>query len=104
MAAAVLAPAFSWTGFYVGGHVGYGWASSRYNDFTAAFGPASINANGFLGGVQAGYNWQMNNFVFGVEADMPLAQRAVPSLWRWCFLSGLQSVPQHRAPARWSGR
>ncbi len=70
VAAAVIAPAFSWTGFYLGGHVGYGWASSRYNDFSGVFGPASINANGFFGGIQAGYNWQMNNFVVGLEADV----------------------------------
>lgn len=70
IAAAVMAPAFSWTGFYLGAHVGYGWAQARYTDFTATFGPGSINANGFFGGIQGGYNWQMNNFVFGIEADV----------------------------------
>ncbi len=70
IAAAVVAPAFSWTGFYAGAHVGYGWAQARYNDFTGTFGPGSINANGFFGGLQAGYNWQVNSFVFGLEADI----------------------------------
>lgn len=70
VAAAVVAPAFSWTGFYVGGHVGYGWAQARYQDFTNTFVNSSINANGFFGGIQAGYNWQINNFVLGLEADV----------------------------------
>lgn len=70
VAAAVMVPAFSWTGFYAGAHVGYGWAQARYTDFSGVFGPGSINANGFFGGVQAGYNWQMNSFVLGLEADI----------------------------------
>ncbi|WP_296577182.1 outer membrane protein [Phreatobacter sp.] len=69
IAASVYAPAFSWTGFYLGGHVGYGWAQARYTSPIVA-NNGSVNANGFLGGIQAGYNWQMNNFVFGLEADV----------------------------------
>jgi outer membrane immunogenic protein len=51
---------FNWTGFYVGSHIGYGMADRT--DF---------EADGFIGGVQAGFNWQMSpNWVFGVEADI----------------------------------
>jgi len=47
---------FNWSGFYVGAHVGYG-----FND----------DLDGFLGGFQAGYNWQLSqNIVFGLEADI----------------------------------
>ena len=70
VAAAVVAPAFSWTGFYLGAHAGFGWASARYTDFTGRLGTGSTTANGLFGGVQAGYNWQINNFVFGVEGDL----------------------------------
>jgi outer membrane immunogenic protein len=70
IAAAVIAPAFSWTGFYVGAHAGYGWAQARYTDFTGTFVNASNDANGFFGGIQGGYNWQINNFVLGLEADV----------------------------------
>lgn len=50
------APVFNWTGFYVGGHVGYGFNS---------------DLDGFALGLQAGYNWQFSpNIVFGVEADI----------------------------------
>lgn len=70
IAAAVMAPAFSWSGFYLGAHAGYGWAQARYTDPAAPANNYSINANGFFGGIQGGYNWQMNQFVFGLEADV----------------------------------
>ena len=31
---------------------------------------ASYNMNGFIGGGQAGYNWQTNNWVWGIEGDI----------------------------------
>ncbi|TCT07682.1 outer membrane protein [Aquabacter spiritensis] len=73
--APVVVPVFSWTGFYIGGNIGWGWLN---NDvlYSPSYGiPAtSINVgsgNGFLGGLQAGYNWQFaNNVVLGVEADV----------------------------------
>jgi outer membrane immunogenic protein len=53
-------PLFNWTGFYVGGHGGYGWADD-----------ANLNPKGWFGGGQVGYNWQYApNWVFGVEADI----------------------------------
>ncbi len=67
---AIMAPAFSWTGFYVGAHVGYGSAQARYTDPSATLGNATLTVPGVFGGIQTGYNWQMNNFVFGVEADI----------------------------------
>jgi len=57
------APVFNWTGFYVGGHVGYGWGNA---DFAAGG-----DVDGFLGGLQVGYNWQLSrNWVFGIEGDI----------------------------------
>src|SRR6185312_11250809 len=56
---AVFAPVFSWSGFYVGGNLGWGWASGSG---TASFGgvPGSFSGSGsgFLGGAQIGYNLQ----------------------------------------------
>lgn len=76
-AAPVVVPTFSWTGFYVGGNVGWGWASNSF-DYTPFGGLAYNydlgNANGFLGGIQAGYNYQfVNNVVLGAEADLEFA-------------------------------
>jgi outer membrane immunogenic protein len=60
--------AYNWSGFYVGGHLGYGWSSEEGTDLlTGATG--STDPDGFIGGVQAGYNWQADRWVFGVEGD-----------------------------------
>jgi outer membrane immunogenic protein len=52
------APLFSWTGFYLGAHGGYGWTTSQ-----------GLDANGGFAGGQVGYNFQTGSFVFGVEGD-----------------------------------
>jgi outer membrane immunogenic protein len=67
---------YDWTGFYVGLNTGYSWGrSSTYDVATTA--PAAFafttrqNMDGWLGGGQAGYNWQFNkNMLFGLEADI----------------------------------
>lgn len=67
-------PAFTWTGFYIGGNGGYGWAANpgniTYNGLDVSGGP---DASGGFGGGQIGYNWQGafgSSFVVGVEADI----------------------------------
>ena len=71
------APAYravhNWTGFYLGGHVGYGGGSfgpgTNPLPLQGVFFPHSIT--GLIGGYQAGYNFQLpNNLVFGAEADV----------------------------------
>ena len=49
--------AYNWTGFYAGLNAGWGWG-------------ADWNGDGGLVGGTLGYNWQMNNIVFGVETDI----------------------------------
>jgi outer membrane immunogenic protein len=58
------APVMTWTGFYAGLNAGYGWASVEN---TA--GGGSSDLNGFVGGGQIGYNWQINSIVLGLEGD-----------------------------------
>ncbi len=81
----VVAPLYSWTGFYVGVNAGGTWgtfdpATSTVFDpigyFAASSVPAvnavgiqSIKPAAFTGGVQAGFNWQTGNVVFGAEVD-----------------------------------
>ncbi len=83
-----------WTGFYAGLNAGAAWGRSRASssidcnlpfipgyfcdntprglDNAAALtasGTGTANDTGFTGGIQAGYNWQRDNFVYGLEAD-----------------------------------
>jgi opacity protein-like surface antigen len=63
---------WSWTGFYVGAHVGGGATSSQFSDFagTPIYGDKVRGPAGFAG-AQLGYNWQFANtgLVLGAEAD-----------------------------------
>ena len=86
------APAFSWTGFYIGANVGGAWSPNNGgSDFGPLFPPFAIlppltpvftvipgqlatlagsgRSSGVIGGGQIGYNWQINQVVLGVEAD-----------------------------------
>jgi outer membrane immunogenic protein len=77
VAPAIYAPAFTWTGLYLGVNAGVGWANSKDIYVTTPNGAvttlsASSDA-GFVGGGQIGYNFQTGAFVFGVEADIQYA-------------------------------
>lgn len=62
-----MSPSFSWTGGYVGLQAGYGWSDVDRDTGTFA---NSYDADGFVGGLHAGYNHQWGNFVLGVEGDI----------------------------------
>jgi outer membrane immunogenic protein len=76
-----LAPVLGWTGFYIGGNVGYGWSDQAVN-FSGDPHLGTLIANGLvasslasrpsgaIGGVQAGYNWQTGPVVLGIETDI----------------------------------
>ena len=79
--APIVAPPFSWTGFYVGGNAGYSWGRqcNSLTDPTGAilFGNSNCDRlNGFIGGGQLGYNWQYNQWVLGLEGVVGRAQKA----------------------------
>ena len=69
----VPAPVFSsWSGFYVGATAG--WLGSTNNNITASGfgvpGAIGVSHSGYIGGVEAGYNWQAGpNWVLGIEED-----------------------------------
>ncbi|MCS3759412.1 outer membrane beta-barrel protein [Bradyrhizobium sp. 62B] len=71
-------PLFNWTGFYVGGHIGGAWTNEQFinNGTGAPFGDLSVGdsfrqrKSGIMGGAQIGYNWQANNYVFGMEGTI----------------------------------
>jgi outer membrane immunogenic protein len=80
------APSKSWTGFYTGVDLGYGWKDPTVSIsgadplMTAIWGglfggtapsqTISFENKGVFGGLVTGYNWQVNrNWLVGVEAD-----------------------------------
>ena len=67
------APAWlSWTGIYVGTHVGTGWATTEWNTFSSLGSPDAwkpLGSSSFLSGGQIGGNWQSGRFVIGIEAN-----------------------------------
>lgn len=56
------APVFSWTGCYVGAHVGGGTMTSNFES-------NGTNGKGALAGGQGGCNYQDGNWVFGLEGE-----------------------------------
>ena len=70
------APVSTWNGFYVGTNGGYGVGSDPFSQLvtvtgvpsTSTFTYANVALRGGLFGGQAGYNWQMGQFVIGLEA------------------------------------
>jgi outer membrane immunogenic protein len=60
-------PVFTWTGVYVGGQVGYGFGHDRIGTAAAVTG---FSPNGVVGGAHIGYNYQVAQFVFGLEGDV----------------------------------
>jgi len=58
----------TWTGFYLGGHIGGAFGSSSWTDPFSGFNDSPSTA-GFIGGGQVGYNYQINSLVIGVEGD-----------------------------------
>jgi outer membrane immunogenic protein len=77
-------PVFTWTGFYIGGNLGWGWRDDD-NETVVLSGPGipaglvgtlnfdNGNDGNFTGGGQIGYNYQIGSFVIGVETDIQWA-------------------------------
>ena len=69
-------PVFSWTGFYLGGQVGYQWTAESsgtvYGIAPGAVigGEPNFNQAGVIGGGHVGYNYQINQIVLGIEGDV----------------------------------
>jgi outer membrane immunogenic protein len=77
-------PTYNWSGFYIGGQVGGGLmkqpnngSSNQESGNLTQFGIGPLlggsspggNGTGAIGGGQAGYNYQMGNWLFGVEGE-----------------------------------
>jgi len=61
-------PVYNWSGIYVGGNLGAGFAHSSWSDpLTGA--DNTFNQTGFIGDGQIGANWQIDALVLGIEGD-----------------------------------
>ena len=88
----------NWTGFYLGGNIGgvveHASGTSDFTD-TNPINPANPQSNSFsntrfLGGVQAGYNWQFAPlWVAGIEADWDWTN----TRYSFCRQTSIDSTP-----------
>jgi outer membrane immunogenic protein len=60
-------PVYSWTGFYIGINGGWGFGKSDWTFDN--FSTGNFNVNGGVLGATAGFNWQSDWFVAGLEGD-----------------------------------
>ena len=75
--APIAPPPYNWSGLYVGANFGGGWSNGSLNiPGNNLYGGLSE----FIGGVQAGYNFQAGHFLFGVEGEFDGAGFAHPVL------------------------
>jgi outer membrane immunogenic protein len=63
-----MAPAYNWSGFYLGINGGGGWGHSNWDTSSDR-----VGLSGGLVGGTAGYNWQLGNAVLGIEGDIDWA-------------------------------
>lgn len=63
-----------WSGLYLGGHTGYALGSADITELDSGDRNDSIDVDGAVRGLQAGYNWQSGNLVFGAEADIAVSR------------------------------
>lgn len=85
--APITAPVFSWTGFYVGVNAGYAWNTNDDNGtfVNGGYYKSNNDDGGFTGGGQIGYNYQIDQFVIGVEADINYADLKGDSNNAWSY-------------------
>jgi outer membrane immunogenic protein len=110
------APGFDWSGFYIGAHIGGGWATNDIADpgpfgilLGGLFGASpvqSTDSSGLLGGLQAGWNYQIGRLVVGTEVDFSWADMNGTSTSSFAPLLGGPPVTLSRtltANTDWTG-
>src|SRR5262249_46686588 len=75
--APIAAPPYNWTGFYVGANFCWAWRKRNSNIPNNSFYGGLTE---FIGGVQAGYNFQAGHLLLGVEGDFDGATFSHPAL------------------------
>jgi len=103
----VAPPVFTWQGFYVGLQAGYQWGRTVGSLATAVGGPPiipySYGTNGFVGGVHAGYNHQINSLVLGIEGDLEFSDVKGRQIFPFGAVGAANINFSHRTKERWQG-
>lgn len=66
----VASSSHDWSGFYVGGHLGYGTGVLNLDADVPGIPEDEEDISGFLGGVQLGYNFDLGGVIVGVQTDI----------------------------------
>ena len=89
-----VAPSFTWAGGYIGGQIGYLDATDSDNTIVGTnagavvVGGRDTTADGFIGGIHAGYNFDLGGFVAGVYGDVDFSSASVDLQARTAPLPG----------------
>lgn len=95
---------YSWSGGYIGAQAGYAWGDSTYTEPEYPGYEAHFDPDGFLGGIYAGYNYQLgNNVVLGGELDFALSGVDGESLYYSDYTEDPWDDTLGTAEMKWSG-
>ncbi|BCG86546.1 porin [Mesorhizobium sp. 113-3-9] len=64
---------YDWNGAYIGVQAGKGWSKPKWDAPPPVTVFSSIDGDGSLGGIYGGYNFQVGNWVLGVEGEFLFA-------------------------------
>lgn len=93
-------PSFTWNGAYLGGQIGYGWSKSNLDGINLDW---HLKPKGFLGGIYAGYNYDLGDrVILGVDADVTFNRQKDDYSERLAFFPGI-SQTDFESKLRWSG-
>src|SRR5207245_1344952 len=102
---------FTWTGCYVGGNVGGAWVNREWTDQTVRSPTLGVSlgsntASGGIGGLQAGCNYQVGGWVFGLQGDYDWtsAKQTVTPVALTPFFPGLATYDKLKSLASVTGR
>ena len=93
-------PVYTWTGIYWGANIGYSWGKVN-NDWTlVGFGAVSESQkiDGVIGGVQTGYNYQVGNWVLGLETDIQASGQKGSSVYSILAVPATTLTADHKLP------
>jgi len=111
--APAMAPMWDWSGFYIGGNVGYGISRSpTTNSLVAPTTPPLVvlassdrlTSDGVIGGGQIGWNKMFApNWLFGIEADIQAADQKGSSVLSGAFFGPPAAIISTEARLNWFG-